>query len=88
MNVLHPVANGYVLQPVPHYMQDISNPLTSAPNPQCNCDNVNTEQKSGVLTTDKAIYSNNGIIEKFDDANKHNIFKEEKKPEKHGISKS
>lgn len=86
MNVLHPVAN--VVQPVPHYMQDMSNPLTSAPNPHCTCDNnANTEQKSGVLTTDKTIYSNNGI-EKSDDATRRDIFKEEKKPEKNGISKS
>lgn len=82
MNVLHPVANSYVLQPISHYAQGTSDPLTSASNPQCSCDNnANTEQKSGVLTTDKAIYSNNGI-EKFDDATRRNIFKEEKKPEK------
>lgn len=81
LNLFHPITNGYVLQPV---SQDTSNPLISAVNPQCSCDNnANTEQRNRVSTTDKTVRSNE--IEKFDAASRNNIFKEEKKNEKNGI---
>ncbi|XP_077274745.1 uncharacterized protein LOC143904186 isoform X1 [Temnothorax americanus] len=74
MNMLHPIS-GYVFQPVSQYTPP--DPLTSASNPQSSCGNyANTEQRS-VLTTDKAVYSNDET-EKSDDATR-NISKEEKK---------
>lgn len=79
----HPVTNGYVFPvPVSQYAQGIPDPMTSAFNPQSPCmNNANTEQRSGVLNTDKAVYSNDGT-EKSDNAIKNNIPKEEKKTEK------
>ncbi|XP_071653874.1 uncharacterized protein [Temnothorax longispinosus] len=74
MNMLHPIS-GYVFQPVSQYTPP--DPLTSASNPQSSCGNyANTEQRS-VLTTDKAVYSNDET-EKSDDATR-NISKDEKK---------
>lgn len=88
MSVLHPISNGYnYVLPVSQYAQGIPDPMTSASDPQSSCmNNVNTEQRSRVLTTDKTIYSNDG--EKSDNANKNNIPKEEKKTEKNGIDSS
>jgi len=89
MSVVHPISSGYnyVLQPVSQYAQGIPDQMISASNPQSSCmNNVNTEQRSGILTTDKAIYSNDE--EKSDNANKNNIPKEEKKTEKNGIDRS
>jgi len=87
MNLLHPLTNGYVLQPVSPYRQDIADPLTSAFNPYSSCENnANTNQRNGVSTAEKTVYSNDGT-EKSDNP-KNDISKEEKKTEKNGIDKS
>jgi len=77
MNVLHSVPNGYILQPVPHYAQSASGPLTAASNPYSYCgNNANIGQKSA----DKTVQSNSGT-QRPNDATKNNIDvpKEEKK---------
>lgn len=81
MNMLQPITNGYVLQPVSHYAQGISDPQTSAANPYSSYgNNANTEQQNGILSVDKT-HSN-------DEKSRNDIPKEEKKTEKNGTDKS
>lgn len=76
MNMLQPITNGYVLQPLSHYAQGTSDLLTSVANPYSPCkNNANTDQQSRVLPVDKT-HSN----EKFRN--------EEKKTEENETDKS
>lgn len=85
--MLQPITNGYFLQSYPA-SQGLSDPLTSAFNPHYSCENnANTEQRSAVLTTDKAVNSNDET-EKSDDATRNNIPEEEKETEKNRTDKS
>ncbi|XP_018342442.1 PREDICTED: uncharacterized protein LOC108748670 [Trachymyrmex septentrionalis] len=88
INMFHAVPNEYLLQSMSLYPQDkLSNPWTSASNPQSFCkNNINTEQKNEVLSADKTKYSNE--MEKSDDPTKNNIPNEEKKTVKNGNDKS
>ncbi|XP_039311833.1 uncharacterized protein LOC105195450 isoform X1 [Solenopsis invicta] len=88
MNMLHPVPNGYFLQTVSPYVQS-RDPLISASNPHSFCENnVNTEQKSGVLTADKTVRSKDET-KKSDGTARNNIPKEKKNEiEKNEINKS
>ncbi|XP_018365855.1 PREDICTED: uncharacterized protein LOC108763052 [Trachymyrmex cornetzi] len=92
INMVHSIPNGYLLQPMSLpmslYPQDkLSDPWTSASNPQSFCkNNVNTEQKNEVLSTDKTKYLNG--IEKSNNTTKNNIPNEEKKTVKNGNDKS
>lgn len=80
MNMLQPITNGYVLQPLSHYAQGTSDPLTSVANPYSSCENnANTDQQSRVLPVDKT-HSN--------EKSRNNIPKEEKKTEENGTNKS
>lgn len=87
MNMLQPVTNGYFLPSYPA-SQGLSDSLTSAFNPQCSYENnANTEQRSAVSATDKAVNINDET-EKSDDATTNNIPEEEKETEKNRTDKS
>ncbi|KAL6439170.1 hypothetical protein ACFW04_003838 [Cataglyphis niger] len=80
INVLHPVTDGYIVQPeyIPQYIHDTSDPLISALNPNSYCtNNINAEQKNEVSTVNvhsnnEAEQSNNAIKNKEDNKIKKN----------------
>ncbi|XP_050456257.1 uncharacterized protein LOC126853987 isoform X1 [Cataglyphis hispanica] len=85
INVLHPVTDGYIVQPeyIPQYMHDTSDPLISALNPNSYCtNNINAEQKNEISTVN--VHSNNEA-EQSNNAIKN---KENNKTEKNENNKS